>query len=65
MSQYLSDRWFPVGSDGGGEMLCFDLNAGGDEVFSRPYIGMSDEEATLRYGSFKDIARSISEKRRV
>jgi len=56
MSQYLSDRWFPFGSDGGGEMLCFDLESGGDSVFWLPYIGMSEEEAMLRYKSFKDIA---------
>src|SRR4051794_37463050 len=53
MTQYLSDRWFPFGSDGGGEMLCFDLASGGDSVFWIPYIGMSGEEAMLRLNSFK------------
>src|SRR5436309_2135133 len=43
MAQYLSDRWFPFGSDGGGEMLCFDLESGSDKVFWMPYTGMSDK----------------------
>ncbi len=63
MSSNLSDRWFPFGSNGGGEMLCFDLNSGNDAVFWIPYIGMSDEEAMLQSYTFKDIARTISEKR--
>jgi len=56
MAQYLSDRWFPFGSDGGGEMLCFDLQAGNDQVWCLPFIGMSDEESMLRYKSFEEIA---------
>jgi hypothetical protein len=59
MAQYLSDRWFPFGSDGGGEMLCFDLSSGNDQVFCVPFIGMSDEEAILQYESFEDIAAAV------
>jgi hypothetical protein len=62
MGAHLSDRWFPFGSNGGGEMLCFDLESGSDAVFWLPYIGMSDEEAILRYDSFEEIARIIREK---
>jgi len=62
-SSYLSDRWFPFGSDGGGEMLCFDLNSGNDGIFWMPYIGMSDKEAMLQHYTFKDIGRAISDKR--
>ena len=64
MTRYLSDRWFPFGSDGGGEILCFDLDSGGDAVFWIPYIGMSDQEAMLQAYTFEDIAHSINEKRR-
>ena len=66
MAQYLSDPWFPFGSDGGGEMLCFDLSSGNEGVFWMPYIGMTDEDedGMLRDHTFKDIARTISEKRR-
>ncbi len=63
MGQYLIDRWFPFGSNGGGEMLCFDLGSGGDRVFWIPFIGMSDDEAMLRHESFMDIARIITGKR--
>jgi hypothetical protein len=59
MAQYLSQRWFPFGSNGGGEMLCFDLPSGRDQVFWLPYIGMSDEEAIIRYDSFADVAAAI------
>src|SRR5688572_26930716 len=41
MDQYLTDRWFPFGSNGGGEMLCFDLDSASDIVFWIPFIGMS------------------------
>jgi hypothetical protein len=59
MAQYLEGRWFPFGSDGGDEILCFDLESGGDSVFSIPFIGMSGEEAVPRYESFETIARPI------
>ena len=59
MAQYLVDRWFPFGTNGGGEMLCFDLAAGTDRVYLLPYIGMSDEEPILRYDSFADVAAAI------
>jgi hypothetical protein len=59
MAKYMSKRWFPIGSNGAGEMLCFDLPSGKDRVFWLPYIGMSDEEAILRYESFADVAAAI------
>jgi len=65
MSQYLSKRWFPFGSNGGGEMLCFDLPSGGDSVFWIPYIGMSDIDAMPRYDSFSEVASAIIKERRI
>lgn len=59
MTQYLSARWFPFGSNGGGEMLCFDLRSGTDQVYWVPYIGMSDEEAMPRYDSFAEVAAAV------
>jgi hypothetical protein len=59
MALYLSTRWFPFGSNGGGEMLCFDLPSGTDQVFWIPYIGMSDEEAMWRYESFAAVAAAV------
>jgi hypothetical protein len=63
MGKYLSQRWFPFGSNGGGEMLCFDLPSGTDRVFWVPYIGMSDEEAIPRYDSFTEVAAVVLKKR--
>jgi hypothetical protein len=59
MALYLSDRWFPFGSDGGGEMLCFDLASGSDKVFWIPYIGMSEKEAMVRSFGFADVSAAI------
>ena len=59
MAECLSERWFPFGSNGGGEMLCFDLPSRSDRVFWIPYIGMSDGEAMPRYDSFATIAAAI------
>lgn len=59
MAQYLCDRWFPFGSDGGGEMLCFDLASRADDVFWIPYIGMSDDEALAQPFTFADVAAAI------
>ena len=59
MAEFLGERWFPFGSDGGGEMLCFDLPSGTDRAFYLPYIGMSAEKPMLRYESFADVASAI------
>jgi hypothetical protein len=59
MGQYLSGPWFPFGSDGAGEMLCFDLSSRTDRVYKIPYIGMSDEEAIPGYDSFATVAAAI------
>jgi hypothetical protein len=59
MALNLSARWFPFGSDGGGEMLCFDLATKTDRVFYIPYVGMTDDEAMPRYDSFADLAAAI------
>jgi hypothetical protein len=59
MAEFISDYWFPFGSDGGGEMLCFDLRRRDDVVFLMPYVGMSDAEAMRRYDSFKTLSVKI------
>ena len=59
MAEYLNARWFPFGSNGGGEMLCFDLLSGTDQVYWIPYIGMSDEAAMPLYDSFAEVAVAV------
>lgn len=59
MAQYLSERWFPFGSDGGGEMLCFDLASGSESVFWIPYVGMDDKDAIAQAYTFADLAAAI------
>lgn len=59
MGTYLSNRWFPFGSDGGGEMLCFDLASRSDKVFWMPFIGISDEDAMEQSFCFADVAAAI------
>jgi hypothetical protein len=59
LAEYLDPRWFAFGSNGAGEMLCFDLNSGTDAVYMLPFIGMSDEEPLLLCESFSDLASRI------
>ena len=40
-------------------MLCFDLPSGTDQVYWVPYLGMSDEEAMLRYETFEEVAAAV------
>jgi hypothetical protein len=40
-------------------MLCFDLQSGTDQVYWVPYLGMSDEDALLRYETFEDVAAAV------
>ncbi|WP_221033324.1 SMI1/KNR4 family protein [Actomonas aquatica] len=61
MDEFMSDEWFPFGSDGGDEMLCFDLRRGDDSVFTLPYIGMSAEEPIPKCDSFSTISSAIAE----
>jgi hypothetical protein len=58
MAESLSDRWFPFGSDGGGEMLCFDLSSRSDQIFWIPYIGMSDHDARP-WRLFRELVAAI------
>src|SRR5438128_1412477 len=44
MEKYLDPRWFAFGSNGGGEMLCFDIGSRDEGVYWLPFIGMSDEQ---------------------
>jgi SMI1 / KNR4 family (SUKH-1) len=64
MGRYMNERWFTFGSDGGGEMLCFDLPSGTDSVFLLPFIGMSDETAMPGYDSFAELTAAILKCRR-
>jgi hypothetical protein len=59
MAEFLGEQWFPFGSDGGGEMLCFAMPSDSDRVFYLPFIGMSAERAVPRYESFADVATAI------
>ena len=63
MSKNLNPRWFAFGSNGGGEMLCFDLESRTDCVYMLPFIGMSNETAILAHESFYDLAKQIERSR--
>ncbi len=57
--KHLDSRWFVFGSNGGGEMLCFDLDAGTDSVYMLPFIGSANETPILLCESFRGLARRI------
>ena len=62
MAKYLPDYWFPFGSNGGGDMLCFDLRKKGDTSYLIPYVGMSEQDAMEHCISFDLIAAEIEQK---
>ena len=59
MNEYLDPRWFAFGSNGGGEMLCFDLESRTDAVYMLPFIGMSNETPIRVYDSFPNFTKRI------
>ena len=60
MDEFLDSRWFPIGSNGGGEMLCFNLDLRNDSIYLLPFIGMADEEPILFHRSFEELAHEIA-----
>ena len=62
MAKYLPDHWFPFGSNGGDDMLCFDLRKKNDTSYLIPYIGMSEQDAMEHCISFELIAAEIEKK---
>lgn len=62
MAKYLPDHWFPFGSNGGSDLLCFDLRKKNDTSYLIPYVGMSEEEAMEHCVSFDLIAAEIEQR---
>ncbi|MBI5381109.1 MAG: SMI1/KNR4 family protein [Opitutae bacterium] len=62
MVKYLPDYWFPFGSNGGGDMLCFNLKTKGDASFLIPFIPMCEQDAMEHCVSFELIATEIAQR---
>jgi hypothetical protein len=58
-SECLDDIWFPIGSNGGGEMIAIRLTAEKRELFFLPFIGMSREEPIYFCESFSSLYEAM------
>lgn len=59
MAEYLDSKYYVVGSNGGAEMLVFDLTSPADAVYMLPFIGMSDEEPIKLVDKFDDLITAL------
>ncbi len=59
MAKYLSDYWFPIGTNGGGDIICFDLRKQTDATYYIPFVGMCESDAMEHCISFSLIADEI------
>ena len=50
--EFLSKRWFPVGSNLGGEIIAIDTTSPNKELFYIPFITMADKDAEPYCESF-------------
>ena len=62
MEKYLPAYWFAIGTNGGGDMVCFDLRTKGDTTYYIPFIGMSESDAMEHCVSFSLISDEIKKK---
>jgi hypothetical protein len=51
-----ADNFFIFGSDGGDTAYCIEKSTG--FIFEMPFIGMDNDEATLKYKSFTELLKS-------
>lgn len=51
--------WFPIGSDGGDEIICIKLASPAKELFYIPGISISDEDATFYCSDFSKLYNAI------
>ncbi len=61
MTKYLPDHWFPFGTNGGDDILCFDLKKKGDTSYLIPFIPMCEQDAMEHCISFELIADEIKQ----
>jgi hypothetical protein len=57
--EFLDNDWFPIGSDGGGEMIAIKLTSDEQELYFLPFIGMSSEEPVYFCESFSSLYEAI------
>lgn len=50
---------FPIGDNGGNELLSFDLRSNLRPLVWAPFIGMGEDQLVLAYGSFRELEQQI------
>jgi hypothetical protein len=53
--------WFPIGSDGGDEIICIKLVSPDKELFCIPGISISDEDAAFYCDNFSKLYNAIKQ----
>ena len=56
----LGENWFPIGSNGGGEMIVINLASSDKELCFIPYIGMKEENADYYCDDFSELYEAIT-----
>ena len=57
--EFLGINWFPIGSNGGGEMIVIKINSANKEVFYIPFIPMSEDYAEFLCDDFSVMYDAI------
>ncbi|MBC7878597.1 MAG: SMI1/KNR4 family protein [Anaerolineales bacterium] len=57
----LGEDWFPIGSNGGGEMIAIKLSSENAELFFIPFIGWSGDEDWFYCDDFSILYNAINE----
>ena len=58
-NEFLSKKWFPVGSNLGGEIIAIDTTSPEKELFYLPFITMGDKDAELYCANFSVLYDAI------
>jgi hypothetical protein len=59
IEDYLGTGWFPIGSNGGGEIIVIELASSAKELFYIPFIPLSEEHADFCCEDFSTLYDAI------
>jgi hypothetical protein len=57
----LSDQWFPIGSNRGGEIIVIDLSSDEKELFYIPFITQSELDADYYCDDFSELYDAVKQ----
>ena len=60
IQSHLGESWFPIGSNGGGEMIVIKLSSPSKKLFNIPFLTQSEKDAELYCHDFSRLYDAIS-----